>query len=29
MGYVINQIGGRSIGDPRGPALSRAVYECL
>lgn len=29
MGYVINQMGDRSIGDPRGAALSSAVYACL
>jgi CubicO group peptidase (beta-lactamase class C family) len=29
MGYVINQMGDRSIGDPRGAALSAAVYACL
>lgn len=26
IGYVINQMGDRSIGDPRGSALSKAVY---
>jgi len=29
IGYVINQMGDRSIGDPRGAALSAALYECL
>jgi CubicO group peptidase (beta-lactamase class C family) len=29
MGYVINQMGDRAIGDPRGAALSAAVYACL
>jgi CubicO group peptidase (beta-lactamase class C family) len=29
MGYVINQMGERSIGDPRGLAFSKVVYESL
>jgi CubicO group peptidase (beta-lactamase class C family) len=29
MGYVLNQMGDRSIGDPRGAALANALYACL
>jgi CubicO group peptidase (beta-lactamase class C family) len=29
MGYVLNQMGERSIGDPRGTALSQAVYASI
>jgi len=29
MGYVVNQMSDRSIGDPRGQALAEALYACL
>jgi CubicO group peptidase (beta-lactamase class C family) len=29
LGYVINQMGDRAIGDPRGTDLANAVYACL
>jgi CubicO group peptidase (beta-lactamase class C family) len=29
IGYVLNQMGDHTIGDPRGTALCAAVYECL
>jgi CubicO group peptidase (beta-lactamase class C family) len=29
VGYVLNQMGDRAIGDPRGTALTHALYECL
>jgi CubicO group peptidase (beta-lactamase class C family) len=29
VGYVLNQMGDRAIGDPRGTALTHALYACL
>ena len=29
LGYVLNQMGDRAIGDPRGTDLANAVYACL
>jgi CubicO group peptidase (beta-lactamase class C family) len=29
IGYVLNQMGDHTIGDPRGTALCEALYECL